>query len=56
MPRANAAWWSAKLARTFVRDRETIERLCDAGWNAVIVWEHDDIELVADEIAALVRE
>ena len=50
MPRSNAAWWAAKLARNAERDRETDERLRAASWTVVRIWEHEDpgaaVELV----------
>ena len=40
-PRANADYWTAKLARNVVRDREVAARLTDDGWRVVTVWECD---------------
>lgn len=40
VPKANAAWWLAKFARTTARDAETARRLRSAGWILVVVWEH----------------
>ncbi|WP_309628956.1 very short patch repair endonuclease [Brevundimonas sp.] len=40
-PKANADYWSAKLARNVARDREVIARLTHAGWRVVTVWECD---------------
>lgn len=53
-PKTNAAWWDAKLATTFRRDRETDGLLNDAGWTVVRVWEHDDPALAAELIYELV--
>jgi len=41
LPKANAAWWRAKLNRNVERDRDTDARLRDADWIVVRVWEHD---------------
>lgn len=41
-PRANAAWWFAKINRNRVRDRDTDRRLRDAGWRVVRVWSHEN--------------
>ena len=40
-PRANADYWTAKLARNVVRDRDVAARLTDDGWRVVTVWECD---------------
>ncbi len=39
MPKANAAYWSAKIARNRERDRLTGERLGAAGWRTLVIWE-----------------
>lgn len=38
--RANAAYWADKVERNRARDRETDERLEDAGWTVLRFWEH----------------
>lgn len=46
--RANAPYWSAKLAANRARDRDTDERLAAAGWTVLRVWEHEDpVEVAA---------
>jgi DNA mismatch endonuclease, patch repair protein len=54
-PRANREWWSAKFARTQERDLETERIWRAAGWDVVIVWEHEDPEAVAQQLAALLE-
>ena len=54
-PKANGAWWAAKLARNVERDRETDQRLSEAGWQVVRVWEHEDPAAAADRVAAAVK-
>ena len=54
-PKSNAAWWATKLARNVERDRETDAHLADLGWNVIRVWEHEDPELAADRVEAVVR-
>jgi DNA mismatch endonuclease (patch repair protein) len=49
-PKANAAWWAAKLAANVARDRDTDDRLRRAGWQVVRVWEHEDPQAAADVV------
>lgn len=53
-PKANGAWWAAKLARNVERDRDTDRRLAEAGWQVVRVWEHEDPAGAAARVAAAV--
>ena len=53
-PRANSAWWTAKLAANRTRDADTDRLLREAGWQVVRVWEHEPVEqAVAAVVAAL---
>jgi DNA mismatch endonuclease (patch repair protein) len=54
MPQRNGAWWAQKLARNVARDKDTDERLREAGWEVVRVWEHEDPFEAADRVVALV--
>ncbi|WP_426051404.1 very short patch repair endonuclease [Brevundimonas sp. SL161] len=38
-PRANAGYWTAKLARNVARDRQVAAKLTNDGWHVVTVWE-----------------
>ncbi|MBW3618122.1 MAG: very short patch repair endonuclease [Proteobacteria bacterium] len=38
-PKANAAYWSAKIARNRARDTEAVASLAVQGWTAYAVWE-----------------
>jgi DNA mismatch endonuclease (patch repair protein) len=38
-PKANADYWTAKIARNRARDRAAIEALEATGWRAEVVWE-----------------
>lgn len=51
-PSRNAAWWRAKLEVNVSRDHDTDERLAEAGWTTVRVWEHMSVE----EAVGLVEE
>jgi DNA mismatch endonuclease, patch repair protein len=55
LPKANREWWRAKIEANRSRDEDTERRLEEAGWKVVVVWEHDDIDLAADVIDAVVR-
>lgn len=50
-PKANAGYWSAKIARNRARDEATARRLADAGWAALTVWECE----LKDEAAVATR-
>ncbi len=50
-PKANAAWWRAKLEATVRRDRDTDTTLAAAGWMVVRVWEHEPALEAADRVA-----
>ena len=55
-PKANAEWWSEKLARNVTRDRDTDSQLEAAGWTVVRMWEHEDPLPVAARIKSLVEQ
>lgn len=50
-PRANGAWWSAKLQKNVARDRATDDYLVALGWIVVRVWEHEEPGVAADRVA-----
>jgi DNA mismatch endonuclease, patch repair protein len=54
-PKANAAWWQAKLERNRTRDREVDEELSRAGWSVIRIWEHEKPEPAAALVERLVR-
>lgn len=53
-PKANAAWWRAKLQANVARDRDTDTKLQSAGWRVIRVWEHQDPAPAARLIAGVV--
>lgn len=53
-PKSNVAYWTPKLARNAQRDIETTSRLESTGWTVLRYWEHDDPDLITDEVAACV--
>ena len=53
MPKNNRDWWTAKLEANRERDERKDHELADLGWLVVHVWEHEDMTLAAQRIAAL---
>lgn len=53
-PKANSEWWSNKLRRNRERDVDTTERLVQAGWTTIRVWEHEPPDQAASRIAQAV--
>ena len=53
-PKANAAYWSDKIARNRERDARNLMALTDAGWRVETVWECElaDPAAVADRLQA----
>lgn len=39
MPRDNAKYWAAKIARNRARDEANLHRLAERGWSALTIWE-----------------
>lgn len=52
--RANADFWREKVETNRARDHETNERLNQAGWAVVRVWEHEDVGGAAAAVAEVV--
>ncbi|MGY4901305.1 very short patch repair endonuclease [Streptomyces sp. 900116325] len=55
-PRTNPGYWSDKVARNMARDRDTDQRLAEAGWLVLRFWEHQDSDACALAIIDTVRE
>jgi DNA mismatch endonuclease (patch repair protein) len=55
-PKANENFWREKITTNRVRDRDTDQRLTEAGWLVVRTWEHDDADAAADQLEKIVRE
>ncbi|WP_277347704.1 very short patch repair endonuclease [Streptomyces barkulensis] len=53
-PRTNPGYWSGKVAGNIARDRDTDQRLTEAGWTVLRFWEHESPDDCALEIAATV--
>ncbi|MEW6581290.1 MAG: very short patch repair endonuclease [Actinomycetota bacterium] len=54
-PSTNTEYWQAKLERNVERDRRNATALADAGWELVVVWEHEDPISAAERIEDLIR-
>ncbi len=55
-PRANRAWWAAKLARNRARDADTDGHLVAAGWLPLRIWEHEPAEAAAERVRRIVEQ
>ncbi|MDQ0404021.1 DNA mismatch endonuclease (patch repair protein) [Streptomyces sp. DSM 40167] len=53
-PKTNSGYWSEKVVRNVKRDRDTDERLREAGWLVLRFWEHEPSSACADKIAVTV--
>lgn len=53
--KSNPAFWEDKIATNQRRDADTMLELQRAGWTGLRVWEHEDPEKVADQVARLLR-
>lgn len=54
-PKANAAFWRAKIMANRQRDRDTNERLRAEGWRVVRVWAHEEPKVAAGRIARILE-
>jgi DNA mismatch endonuclease (patch repair protein) len=50
----NAEFWDTKIKGNIARDADTDQRLRDAGWRVVRVWEHEKPAEAASRIQAVV--
>jgi DNA mismatch endonuclease, patch repair protein len=53
-PKANSEWWRNKIVRNQERDRDTDQRLANAGWKVIRVWEHEEPGVAARRIRTAV--
>ncbi|KXX66401.1 very short patch repair endonuclease [Marichromatium gracile] len=53
VPKHNRTWWEDKLRTNVARDRDTDQRLHEAGWTVIRVWEHEDPVAAARAIAEI---
>ena len=50
IPAHNRDWWKDKIEQNRSRDRDTDEKLHDAGWYVLRYWEHDPAERIVSEV------
>lgn len=55
-PKANGAYWRAKLDGNVARDHRNDLALRDAGWAVVRLWAHERIEDMADEVECVLSQ
>ena len=53
-PKRNGEFWRQKIEANVRRDRDTDERLAQAGWDVIRLWEHEEPEHAAALVAARV--
>jgi len=58
MPKANAGYWSAKIARNRARDEANMKTLAQQGWRALVVWECElkDEARLREKLSTFVRD
>lgn len=54
-PKANAEYWTPKLARNVERDREHDHALRAAGWTVVRIWEHVPVAEAVEIVTAALK-
>lgn len=52
----NAKFWSDKVEGNRARDRDTDQRLAEAGWLSIRVWEHENPQQAALRVKQVVEE
>ena len=50
IPAHNRDWWQNKIDQNRSRDRDTDEKLREAGWHVLRYWEHDSVEQIVSEV------
>ncbi|MGH2771299.1 MAG: very short patch repair endonuclease [Actinomycetota bacterium] len=54
-PKRNAEFWARKFDENVFRDRRADAALMTANWAVIRVWEHEDLDLAAQRIVAVVN-
>jgi DNA mismatch endonuclease, patch repair protein len=54
--KANADFWRLKIERNKERDKDTNNKLKEAGWEVIRIWEHESPEEASEKIYRIVME
>ncbi|WP_190080545.1 very short patch repair endonuclease [Streptomyces longisporoflavus] len=54
-PKSNPAFWREKINKNAMRDTRTTAHLESLGWTVLRFYTHEDPELVADQVAKVIR-
>jgi DNA mismatch endonuclease (patch repair protein) len=54
-PKQNAEFWRDKIIQNQQRDRDTDQKLLDAGWRVIRIWEHEDMVLAVERISREIK-
>lgn len=54
-PVNNAEFWRQKIGHNVERDRETDQRLTEAGWRVIRIWEHEPIDAAVERVTAAIE-
>lgn len=54
VPKRNADYWIAKIARNRARDERTQERLRTLGWTCAVVWECETDQAIVSRLSSLI--
>lgn len=54
-PRKNGHYWGPKITRNIERDQEQNERLRDADWTVIRIWEHEPLAVAVRRVEEALR-
>jgi DNA mismatch endonuclease (patch repair protein) len=55
MAKANTEFWQAKIQQNRERDKDTNQKLKEAGWKVIRIWEHENPKIAADMICNIIE-
>lgn len=50
-PTVNSEYWAGKVAKNVARDHKVETYLRSLGWRVIVIWEHEDLDIAAAEVA-----
>jgi DNA mismatch endonuclease (patch repair protein) len=56
LPATNRSYWEGKISSNAKRDGDTDQRLREAGWTVLRLWEHEQPDVAADAVESALRE